>query len=535
MKHKHRKRGHAHGKHNPSHHHHHQQHRHKSETEDPRAPSSPTAVSDTGADAGASLHPWPAITGKKDSVCEYCGVLGSATEDDEAFECGDDCDRFRFADINCVTSQAAFARRAAPLAAFYCECTRVVAEIHALLRGASEDAFNEGHVVALRPRVLSLFTHVFQLGVGGSASDVDDVDHHTSGALPCCPFVMLLSSLQPPIRKLVHWVQRTKVHWWQPPSSPVVPLTTPLKVLATQLELHDLLMRVTQECDRLIAIIEENEERDQDLNRVVDEEQWLASGQRSQGDHSSISSSSSASSFMSRGDDHAGHHTDPRLPQVKKIAREFDDLVAECKFELADLSEAMTENVDALAVHLCRVPQLPIVPKSAAATLGMRSPMKLSAIEFVEVLMHLVLTPLSQRAVQTPSVSRSYILPRLLDRSISVTITEFVQDNTKWTEIFASQFEKAIELFRTWSTSVDAEYDKALIAAPRDVPRLNLHSVDAFHRLDILLTSWLRTGKEGDNYMPRLTFRTNLEHLRSTIKRTMTARSNGAMTPTPTP
>lgn len=105
--------------------------------------------------------------------------------------------------------------------------------------------------------------------------------------------------------------------------------------------------------------------------------------------------------------------------------------------------------------------------------------------------------------------------------------SEYVLENRKWNETFAAQFDKAIDLLRCWSTGVDAAYDKQLICAPRDVARLSLVSLDAFKRLELLQLTWLRQGKDGDNYAPRLTFRTNLETLRSTLRRTMTARNSG--------
>ncbi|GLD94168.1 hypothetical protein PINS_up002779 [Pythium insidiosum] len=312
--------------------------------------------------------------------------------------------------VNAVTSAAAFHVRSPHLTAFHCQCAQLQAELHRGLRVLQQQqqqlvppptasasslssaapssttfAAQEEWLQRLSGDLLALFPTFFSTAV--------DID---GSHAPTCPFVMMLSVLLPALRKLLQWVVHSKAEWWTPPASPSFNASLTVSLLATELQLHELLTRVVLEGDRIAAIIHENEEREQDIAVVTltaakaaafcsstgasgshgsthahshqshqqqQQEQNANDGElspRSSDDGSSSSSSSSNSSShapppaSSPRVDSSSQATALHVPQTKRVSFEFEELHAELKMAVAQLTEAIVDNTELFASRLGR-------------------------------------------------------------------------------------------------------------------------------------------------------------------------------------
>lgn len=260
---------------------------------------------------------------RKGSTCELC-----AHEDDTP--CGASC--VKGLENPLVTNSVCFQRRSPLVTTFYCQCAQLYGEIHRMTLLPVSDNFQEEVVSEMGNKVLVKFAQVLE----DSTSD-------DNNAPPMCPFVMLLSILLPSLRKHVDWVIRTRVVWaysgadggsnTHTSSSP-----QSTNVLLTMLALHSVLMKVTLECDRLAQLIE--------LNEGVEEERVHVRPHKP------------ATSFISPGGEGLGTSAAPplviaspmqRIPQIKKISLEFEEIHAKYKYELAELTESILEATEAVS------------------------------------------------------------------------------------------------------------------------------------------------------------------------------------------
>ncbi|TMW56024.1 hypothetical protein Poli38472_008672 [Pythium oligandrum] len=299
-----------------------------------------------------------------------------------------------------------------------------------------------------------------------------------------------------------------------PPITPSGAAHSPVvSLLLSQFILHDLITQVIAQCDRLSLLIEENEERETDLAYLA---QVVPMPRRTSSSSLTSMSSQSSQSRPSSAKERESY----RVPQVKKISIEFEDILAELKLELAGLTESVFENVELTAIRLCR----PVMSKDNPKAKG-------SANEFVELLIQQLLEPLSLYIMETATISRAYIFPKIIERCIAVIIDEFVVDSARMNETVGKQLEKATTLLRAFCMHVETEYNtnnSAIVGAISEMG-LQLLVLDGFKRIDLVLQLCLRNGKEHDSASHKIAFKANLESLKTSFKRSMTARSGNAL------
>lgn len=133
-----------------------------------------------------------------------------------------------------------------------------------------------------------------------------------------CPFVMLLSILLPSLRKFWTWTQKTSVLWF------ALDNTAANATLWGMIAMHDVLLRLIMECERISHLIEVNEKLEVEQNSTL------------------LITRLSTSSLSTR-----------PIPQVKRISLEFAELFEELKVQLADLSEAIFESVEQVSAAEC--------------------------------------------------------------------------------------------------------------------------------------------------------------------------------------
>ncbi|KAJ0404957.1 hypothetical protein ATCC90586_002716 [Pythium insidiosum] len=439
--------------------------------------------------------------------------------------------------VNAVTSAAAFHARSPHLTAFHCQCAQLQAELHRGLRvlhqqqqqqplatassaaltsaPSSTFATQEAWLQQLSGDLLALFPTFFSTAVSA-----DDGSHE-----PTCPFVMMLSVLLPALRKLLQWVVLSRPEWWTPPSSPSFNAALTVSLLATELQLHELLTRVVLEGDRIAAIIHESEEREQDIAVVT---------------HTAATAPPVPVSSRA---DARSQAASMYVPQIKRISFEFEELHAEIKLAVAELTEAIVDNTELFASRLCRA----MVAKDPAKN-------RYNMSEFADLLVHQLLDPLAERLLKTamPSVSKAVVLPMLLDRCITVAFEEFIMDSTHMNELMTTQLGKAAMLLRDWALAVEGEYNRLIEPQLHTHPhalslQLRLSLVDGFRRVELALQAWLhRHGRDAnalpdatgggangglDGFVPLVTLKANIESLKTTLRRTIANRT-GVTQPT---
>lgn len=253
---------------------------------------------------------------RKGSTCDLC-----AHEDDTP--CSASC--VKGLENPLVTNSVCFQRRSPLVTAFYCQCAQLYGEIHKMTLLPMSDNFQEDVVTEMGAKVLTKFAQVLE----DSTSDSDNTP-------PMCPFVMMLSILMPSLRKHVDWVVHTRPVWaYGDGGSNNSSSTQSSNVLLTMIALHNVLMEVTLECDTLAHLIE--------LNEGMGEEQVHARPPKP------------ATSFTSNGGGGGANASvavppainlslpSQRIPQIKKITLEFEDIDAEYKCQLAELTESILE------------------------------------------------------------------------------------------------------------------------------------------------------------------------------------------------
>lgn len=265
--------------------------------------------------------------GRKGSTCELC-----AHEDDTP--CSATC--VKGLENPLVTNAISFQRRSPHITAFYCQCAQLHGELHRASQQPVTETFQEDVVRKLGHSVLVRFEQLLDYATHGGEDEEEN-------APPLCPFVMLLSILLPSLRKYLDWVVlKTRSTWAFPdPTSSsntsaapqVAPPTLAASANSTtaffaMLALHDALMNVIVECEKLAHVIELSE-------HVNDEHVYARAKAAAPG---ALATPPAAPM---------------RIPQIKKISREFDDLVAEYKCQLAELTESILEIAETVGT-LCR-------------------------------------------------------------------------------------------------------------------------------------------------------------------------------------
>lgn len=259
---------------------------------------------------------------RKGSTCELC-----AHEDDTP--CGASC--VKGLENPLVTNYVCFQRRSPLVTAFYCQCAQLYGEIHRMTLLPVSDNFQEEVVSEMGNKMLAKFAQVLE----DSTSDGDNTP-------PMCPLVMLLSIMMPSLRKHVDWVVHTRPVWAYGDVDNATgssSSTQSINVLLTMIALHNVLMKVTLECDKLAHLIE--------LNEGMEEEQVHA---RSHKPVTSFASNGKNGGNASASAPPLARSSLPpqRIPQIKKISLEFEEIHAEYKCQLAELTESILEATEAV-------------------------------------------------------------------------------------------------------------------------------------------------------------------------------------------
>lgn len=272
---------------------------------------------------------------RKGSVCELC-----AHDDDT--RCGASC--VKGLENPLVANTFSFERRSPHLTAFYCQCAQLYGEIHQMSQLPATDMFQEQVVVKLGNKVLARLKQLLDDSTVGSK---DGDDEEVANLPPLCPFVMMLSILMPSLRKFIEWIVKTRSMWAcadsassgggvsgspsNSNSSSIMPspqLQMNNSAFLTMIALHDVIMKLALEYEKLSRLIE--------LNEGAEEEPVYVRPKPA-------SSAKSASSATASAGELRPSPFPPRIPQVKKISREFEEIYAEYKCELADLTESILE------------------------------------------------------------------------------------------------------------------------------------------------------------------------------------------------
>lgn len=253
-------------------------------------------VRNGGAGGGADVR------NRKASCCVHC--FASWHEDDVD---GRSCDRScsahgRPSGNQTDTNAASFLRRGPAITSFYCKCAQLYGELHQATVQSASALFTEEYVAELGLKLLVSVEELFTQSIG-----------EANGA--SCPFVMMLSILLPSLRKFWTWTQKTSALWFAVDSS------TGNSMLWSMIAMHDILLRLTMECERISHLIEVNEKLELEQSSAL-----LMTR---------MSTSSLAPAAPTR-----------PIPQVKRISLEFAELFEELKVQLADLSEAIFESVE---------------------------------------------------------------------------------------------------------------------------------------------------------------------------------------------
>lgn len=241
---------------------------------------------------------------RKASCCEHC--FASWHEDDaDGRPCDLTCSAHgRTCGSQPGTNAASFLRRGPAITSFYCKCAQLYGELHQATIQSVSALFTEEYVAEMGLKVLASVEELFTQSV-----------RETNGANT--PFVMLLSILLPSLRKFLTWTQKTSVLWF------AVDNSAANTTLWSMIAMHDVLLRLTMECERLTHLIEVNEKVEVEQSSVL---------------LMRLSTSSLPPAAPTR-----------PIPQVKQISLEFAELYEELKFQLADLSEAIFESVEQVA------------------------------------------------------------------------------------------------------------------------------------------------------------------------------------------
>lgn len=230
---------------------------------------------------------------------------------------------------------------ASVVAVFYCQNTRLYGQLHRQLQSSGNSEFTEESVSAIGSQVVA------------AVQDMMAMSGCSRGGKPARPganpFVMLLSILIPTLRKVLAWTWTTRSVWYGAtyPLSPYqhcpdfanstarsnaasntggnrTVVGTP--VVWAMIAQHDLLTRLTT----TFAVV----------SRVIERSEEESDGQQSH--HSDSLSTASTSTAP-----HAGSAADRhRIPQVHHIAVEFEDVYAEYRICLAELTECLVDNVE---------------------------------------------------------------------------------------------------------------------------------------------------------------------------------------------
>lgn len=248
-------------------------------------------------------------SGRKGSTCELC-----AHDDDSP--CGASC--VNGWETPLVTTAACFQRRSPLITTFYCQCAQLGGELHRLLQLPVSETFQEGIVTEIGTKVLSGFKQV-----------LDDATSEDDETPPMCPFVMLLSILLPSLRKHLAWVVGTRPAWVA--SSHRDSTDGASSALLSMIALHDVIMDVTIECGKVSHLIEMNE----GIEGIEGEQQHVRP-------RPANPSASSGAPFAPTPTAKAPM----RIPQIKKISLEFEEVHAEFKIQLAELTESILEHTE---------------------------------------------------------------------------------------------------------------------------------------------------------------------------------------------
>lgn len=295
---------------------------------------------------------------RKGSVCDLCA------HDDET-PCGASCTRGLENPL--VTNAFSFERRRPHVTAFYCACAQLYGELHQLTLLPATESFQEQRVVEVGSTVLARFEQFWDESTP-SNSKLDDEEEAVMTLPPLCPFVMMLSIVMPSLRKLIAWIAQTKSVWSGAAGTVGAPSASgsstsssraaassqaarpATNAFLTLIALHDVVTNVTVECEKLSRLIE--------LNEGADEEPVYVRPKPT----AAVGAVPARSGTPPPAELRAGPSS-TRIPQVKKISLEFDEVFAETKCVLAELTESILEATETVRAVVCRALSLPMSDK----------------------------------------------------------------------------------------------------------------------------------------------------------------------------